>query len=77
MFKTLLISIMFTCLLILLTFYSAIAQSECLLDDARWAYDTESNILRVCQETDEGFLMCVQFPEKVKVIKDLDNPFNL
>lgn len=49
------------------------AQAECALDQARWAYDEENRILRLCvkiQGSDQ--LRCTTFPQPVVI-----DPFSL
>jgi len=49
------------------------AQAECALDQARWAYDEENRILRLCvkiQASDQ--LRCTTFPHPVVI-----DPFSL
>jgi hypothetical protein len=49
------------------------AHAECALDQARWAYDEENRILRLCvkiQGSDQ--LRCTTFPQTVVI-----DPFSL
>ena len=49
------------------------AQAECALDDARWAYDEENKVLRLCvQLQGSEQLRCTTFPQPVVV-----SPFRL
>lgn len=56
----------------LLLFIATSAQAECALDRARWAYDEEKRILRLCVEIDgTSQLRCTTFPQTVVI-----DPFN-
>jgi hypothetical protein len=61
---------------VLLFLFSSVAYAESCpgLEKAKWAYDTENNILRLCIESDDGKrLNCTTFPKKV--FMDNENPF--
>ena len=52
---------------------AASVQAECALDDARWAYDEENKVLRLCvQLQGSEQLRCTTFPQPVVV-----SPFRL
>jgi hypothetical protein len=52
---------------------AAAVQAECALDDARWAYDEENKVLRLCvQLQGSEQLRCTTFPQPVVV-----SPFRL
>ena len=52
----------------LMLFIATSVQAECALDRARWAYDEEKRILRLCVEIDGAEqLRCTTFPQTVVI----------
>ena len=70
----------FALLLLLLLSSTAYAESCPGLDSAKWAYDSDNNILRLCVESSDGNkLNCTTFPKRVFMDDDsfgyTENPF--